>query len=571
MKTNSYKWIIGIIPLIVFFLALLMKKATGPYWLGLNLDPSYVYLFDSFRILDGKVPMIVEHPGTTLQLFGALILRGLNLFSTNQEILVDIIKRPEFYLSVMNFILLLLFMLTTGIIGFYAYKKTKDVFFSCIIQSSSLQYLTVKSFVHSGEVLPVIANFYPETFLIIINNLYLLCLLKLFFEPPRKSFSFFLIIFGCVCALGIITKMTFAPLVLLPFFLLSGFEKKALFSLSLIVCMGILTLPISSRYAKMVEWIGSLFTHTGIYGTGNSGFINVSDILSNFWLLARWNILLFAVILTSSMFVGYFLIFKRSYIDADFKKKKITLFITAILLTALAQIGIVLKHLGPHYLVPALCFSGVLIGFLYLLLKSTKLSKCLFYLWLGIVFIQITYSVVYYDKLNKRNLSLYNFSTEVYCRFKDCLIVPYYRASSKEYALFFGYRQYAPYGKQLKAQYPNAYFHHQGSNKFYDFSKEVSFDELKKQKKCIVLYGNQNAFGRFIRAQKVASLGNLESVQQVISVAADQAIALFYLSQDLAAKGHFKEAILFAIKARALGYPDLKGYLYKLKYLLDNQ
>jgi hypothetical protein len=47
----------------------------GPIWMGLNADPSYVYLFSSLALAVGEVPGHADHPGAPVQRLGELALR----------------------------------------------------------------------------------------------------------------------------------------------------------------------------------------------------------------------------------------------------------------------------------------------------------------------------------------------------------------------------------------------------------------------------------------------------------------------------------------------------------------
>lgn len=66
-SNNFFCW--ALFPLATGLLSLWLRLSAGPFWLGSNLDPSYLYLFNAAYILDGIAPMFTDHPGTTLQLF----------------------------------------------------------------------------------------------------------------------------------------------------------------------------------------------------------------------------------------------------------------------------------------------------------------------------------------------------------------------------------------------------------------------------------------------------------------------------------------------------------------------
>jgi hypothetical protein len=59
--------------------AVALRRAQGPFWLAANQDPAYSYLYDSLRVAQGLPPNHVQHPGTAIQLLGAVTLRATTL------------------------------------------------------------------------------------------------------------------------------------------------------------------------------------------------------------------------------------------------------------------------------------------------------------------------------------------------------------------------------------------------------------------------------------------------------------------------------------------------------------
>ena len=105
----SYKkpsLIFAIIPLTFFFCILLLKRAQGPYWLCFNLDPEYAYLLSSLNFAEGLPIHHLGHPGTTLQVAGAYILKSFHFFRKASPLAEDVLKNPEVYLGFMHRIFL---------------------------------------------------------------------------------------------------------------------------------------------------------------------------------------------------------------------------------------------------------------------------------------------------------------------------------------------------------------------------------------------------------------------------------------------------------------------------------
>ncbi len=64
----------SIIPILLFFLSYSLTIIKGPFYLGSNSDPDYTHLFRSILMLHSIPPTYIDHPGTTVQLMGAVII-----------------------------------------------------------------------------------------------------------------------------------------------------------------------------------------------------------------------------------------------------------------------------------------------------------------------------------------------------------------------------------------------------------------------------------------------------------------------------------------------------------------
>ena len=94
----------------------------GPYYLGENSDPEYVYLFNALNIAQFEAPRHTDHPGTTMQLLGATVIRGSYYFAGGDNLVEDVLSRPEHYLRLMNIVLILLYSVTLLAVGLKGYR-----------------------------------------------------------------------------------------------------------------------------------------------------------------------------------------------------------------------------------------------------------------------------------------------------------------------------------------------------------------------------------------------------------------------------------------------------------------
>ncbi len=82
-----------ILPATLFILANLFTSTTTPYFLNENHDPSYFYLQNSLNLaqLSGYGVGQVEHPGTTLQTLGGIVIKIYFLITgKNQNMVLDV-------------------------------------------------------------------------------------------------------------------------------------------------------------------------------------------------------------------------------------------------------------------------------------------------------------------------------------------------------------------------------------------------------------------------------------------------------------------------------------------------
>ena len=119
-----------------------MKSAVGPYWLSPNNDPAYLYLVNFLYLIDNITPNFTDHPGTTLQVLGACIIKLLHFSENTSQIISNVLRNPELYLNIIHSVLLFLYTLTLMIVGGYALYKSKNLLSSFLLQSSAFLYLT---------------------------------------------------------------------------------------------------------------------------------------------------------------------------------------------------------------------------------------------------------------------------------------------------------------------------------------------------------------------------------------------------------------------------------------------
>ena len=84
-----------VLPLAAYLLSSVMLEEKGPYWLAENSDPEYAYLLNALNVLEGRPPEHVDHPGTTLQMFGAVVIGLLTMGHSASDLIMSMLSRES--------------------------------------------------------------------------------------------------------------------------------------------------------------------------------------------------------------------------------------------------------------------------------------------------------------------------------------------------------------------------------------------------------------------------------------------------------------------------------------------
>lgn len=495
---------------------LYLNKAKGPSWVGLNYDPDYMYLLNSLNLARMKGVGHTDNPGTTVQLTGAIILRATHLFSISSkaDLQTDVLKKPEFYLAVINKVFLAFNTLMLIILGMVTLWLTKNVMMSIIIQLSPFFSSIEACFIRG------LTAVRPESFLLLSSLLFVLliiiyaykdterishCLSNTGYLRKLSPHSFFTICFSVVSGFGMATKATFMPLLVIPLIVLPSYKNKIMYVLGTSLSFIFFTLPIIKEYGKLFDGLFFIITHTGIHRMGTEKLIEPSLYLSNLRQLFLGNGF-FSIVLFFSM-----CILMMSYIVPRFRKVSIGninfRLLLGVSLSQLMGVMMTAKHFRGwehYYLLPVLSLSGVTLMLIICCLRQIgnefnieinsalfirKVSHLIFKLngkWL--LFVIIIY-FLFYSKKNEvsgnfiirsqrlvQHLTIYN---KVENDYKNYAKIYYLGSSSPAYALSLGDINAKKYNAEfLKKVYPNAYFYYPWNGKYSNWENEVHFEEI---------------------------------------------------------------------------------------------
>jgi hypothetical protein len=480
------KYLLFILPLVFLFVCLVIPR---PKYQN---DPEYSYLLNAVNNANLWAAGHIDHPGTTLQVGGAIILRWfhLNDITTTDDLQTSVLKNPDKYSGLLCTCLIILNFLILIFSGLLVYHYSKNIWLTLIIQLTPF---------YSGIWIEHISTkMSPEQLLAIAGILFPVLIIRYFYNPD-SSMKRTIILFSIVTGFGVATKINFLPLALIPLIIIPSFRNKMYFIFGSIISFVIFTLPIINQYGTFYHWIVGIITHKGLFGQGESGFTDIGTYIQNIKEILKaspyFTVTFFLSVLSVLIFFQFNL----------FLKKKFTLnlkIISAIIIAQIFNILIVAKHMKVYYIFPSLCLSGANLFFIILTIKQfseeikTNFKYQVQVLSIVVFIITAIYAIPVSSQLYK-NYKL-NRTEHDYCKY---LISNNYADYKIVYTLPFSYNKFSGYMLSkdydnlrhlplLKYLYPDTYLWDTRWNQFYNWDTKVSYRDLYfRDKNKVILYG----------------------------------------------------------------------------------
>ena len=423
---------LSIVPVVLLVLSVSMVREQGPWSLH-NADPEFCYLFNSLNLLTAHYPDHTDHPGTTLQEFGAVIEFGKWIMDKAQgegaSLVRTVLSRPNDYLRAINLGIVVFAALAIFAAGFRMFLLCGSLFAALILQASVLMF---------HQTVLALPRVSPEPFLIGVGFALMLPLIPELLgkerNPNRAS-----LVTGAIFGFGMVTKVTFLPMAATAA-LLKGEKHFRRFALSAGAAIVFFALPIYTKVPRVLAWLTSLVTHTGIYGKGPAGIPSGEQWLSNLGRLLSDEPLIFVVL---AFYLAALAALRFAARDPLTDSVRRLLYVASAALTV--QLAMTLKHYNARYMLPSLVFCALANGFLALLLSSRSLPigvRQAFsiagaaVLILGAVGLRSTA-----EKWRENSASQQAAAekmSELRAQQGDCLVVSYYGGSTPDFALALG-------------------------------------------------------------------------------------------------------------------------------------
>lgn len=528
--------ILLILPLVLIFISIYLKYSIGEYYL--YRDPSYVYLFNSLNLsqLSGYGVGHIDHPGSTLQMAGAVVLKVCYLLQGRSgDIAQDVLHRPEFYLERINIVIVLLIAAALYILGYVIFKKTGNIFNALFLQITPLCSATIYF---------DLINFSPEIFLILTSLVLITVLFKYAAEaessaPDNFKYS---IIFGLICGFGLATKISFFPILVIPFILLKRIPNKLYFLLASFTAFILFVSPVISfdQILYFAAWIKSIVTHTGLYGQGSEEIVIASSFAGNIKKIF-FNEPVFTIVYIL-MLVTIVIRFSPKHKN-QLKENIYNDLLTGIFIAMNIQLIIVAKHFTFRYMTPALMFSVPAIYTVYRLTenmlpeyvrkKKTVLISVVFliFIFFSAKYYQNTTSTLYYKQTESHKIEEY-----IDKNFEQSIVIGTNISSYKEAAYFQATRhsgtQREKYFAEIQKMFPGRYCFNIWSRNMELTDKNIFKTELIKAGKFIFYCKRENDVNDFSNFLKNELIIKEAKYERVYSNGRDETVYEFIIAEQ---------------------------------------
>lgn len=491
---HPYLWnfVFLVFPILLLLVSQWEMSIRGSYFERQNSDPEYSYLFNALKLANGQVPNHIDHPGTTLQMFTAVVV---NIRLTVKDALEpgtltieDVLQHPEAYLRTVRDCMAIGIAILYFLIAVQVYRKTKSA-----LVALGFQLFPFLSF----SAISALARVSVEPFLVITILFGILLLIEVGEKKEPVYPIWQPVLMGVFLGAGMVTKLTFLPFLLLVFW----FPRRRDQIAAMITCIAsffLLTIPIWSRANDVIKWITGLITKQGPYGTGAEGlFPPFQTMLANLGTLFQFEPFYFVILIAFILWAV--IIWKTRTPENRLERLRVSLSLGILVI----QLILALKFPRPHYMLPGLIWMGF--GFLMIVFKlqsisagraipRTALRIVLCILFAGSAGVTTFRFVSLNQELTEtRHLETQNIDAFIRANYPDCMIIPFYGASDQRYAVLYGNEwSGASFTESLEKLYPNMVSYHIWYRTFLSFSLKDQGEEIQRrlnQGECILMRG----------------------------------------------------------------------------------
>lgn len=340
---------LAVIPFVFLFFGLNFNRAMY------GGDPEYAYLLNGILINKGQYVGHIDNPGTTVQIYSAIVLRIKHLINGTKgsDLEKDVLIKPNEYLESERNILIVFNALFLFVMGIFMFYLSGNFIFALVLELTP--FLSADLLNHAWT------KSSPEPMLLLAVSFMIVSLLYYFFTDPIKNKKI-TIIFGMIAGFGLATKATFLPLVVIPLIVLPIKKQKIIYLLWTIPSFIFFTIPAIPIYPQMFGWFYKLLIHKGTYGHGGVGLVDFGQYFHDLLSIAKNNIHLIISICIYLIIIIYNMI--KNKLKSSLHSMKSLRFLFAVGSSLFLGVLMVAKHYHTnHYLLPVNAIIGLFLIF----------------------------------------------------------------------------------------------------------------------------------------------------------------------------------------------------------------
>lgn len=481
--------ILCILPIFHFFISVVLHQRIGYFYLT-STDPEYFYLMSGGALSNLNLDIgFIDHPGSPINIVVAIASKITFLLSGENNIYQDIVKNPELYIFTSNLLFNVVLSIIIYYLGSVTIKHTNNLKLALILQAG---------FFSNMAIIPITARLLPEGFMLLPLGVLIIILLNYLYDKNCEThWKKYIILFSIIIGWGTATKLSFAPFIIIPLFLVPGLKRKLAIMAFSIIFFFIIAFPVLHHLNRYWHWVSNLFIHSGIYGTGESNVFDVQAAFNNVFVLFKKFKVVFGL-MAAILILNIYLFFNKKFPSYN-KYRNVSL---ACVTGGIFFVLFVSKHFKFHYFFPELLFQGFFIFLLLypFILKFNRNKFIISIEWLGFVFalflmgssLHSLSSSGYTNRKDNQLSRIVQFKSEIDTN--DLLIISGYYAGTpfKEFSLSQGYHLSGPVKKYYKQplfnKYKNSFIYYEWSNKFFNWNKFVDAQYILQQSKPIYVY-----------------------------------------------------------------------------------
>lgn len=431
-----------VLPILFALVLVAMRQAGTPFWQAWNLDPSYYYLLNGLRVVEGLAPTDVSHPGTPIQVLIAAVIRVMHPGLSTDGVVDAVLADPESHLFAASSVIYVLVAGALWAMGRSIFSATGLLGPALLAQSAPFLSRIIPKFGLHPK---------PEAFIVIAVAL----LAAIAFQMVRsgRATDRQAALAGVVMGLGIACKVHFAVLGVVPLLLMDR-RRFLIYAGISVAAFFVFVAPAIPSWEIWIGWMKRMVLGTGAYGEGAQTIIDPSRYPRAIFKLLVSGKVFFTVTLVASlvMLVAYFRLRRRDLLPADPKARLLAGLVAAQFLVVLS----VAKLPTAHYMIPALMLTGPAIAILWVMARPLLPARVHFRIFAGlalvIVVAQSIQMVTQIRELSKWTGIAQGFDMK---RFDGCAKVYFDAASAPSFAFQRGdMNALGRYSPKLAALFP---------------------------------------------------------------------------------------------------------------------